>query len=218
MAFRRLRYEGMDLGTQRIENLTDGMFAIIMTILVLNLSLPVVTGSGSDDLSERLIEMLPDVWAYALSFAVLAVVWMLHHYQFSFIRDTDSLLLWLNIIFLMFASLMPFSTMLLREPDQAVALRIYDTNIFLVLLALYAHWWYATRGCRLVDTSIEKRSVRLMKITLIAGMVFFAVGVALTFFDAGISGGFLSALGTLYVILTALGAHRVKQLAICKTD
>jgi hypothetical protein len=113
---------------------------------------------------------------------------------------------------------MPFSTMLLREPDQAVALRIYDTNIFLVLLALYALWWYATRGCRLVDTSIEKRSVRLMKITLIAGMAFFAVGVALTFFDGGISGGFLSALGTLYVILTALGAHRVRQLAICKTE
>lgn len=218
MVFRRLRYEGMDLGTQRIETLTDGMFAIIMTILVLNLSLPVVTESGSDDLSERLIEMLPDIWAYALSFAVLAVVWMLHHYQFSFIRDTDSLLLWLNIIFLMFASLMPFSTMLLREPDQAVALRVYDTNIFLVLLALYALWWYATRGCRLVDTTIEKRAVRLMKVTLITGMVFFAVGVALTFFDAGVSGGFLSALGTLYVILTALGAYRVKQLATCKTE
>ena len=102
------------LSPNRIEALTDGVFAIVMTLLVLELSVPAIAGGSAEaELTTRLFEMWPKFVSYTVTFVMLGFMWSIHHYQFDRIKSADSVLVWLNIVFLMLISLLPFSTSLL---------------------------------------------------------------------------------------------------------
>ena len=109
MNFLNIRYVGKQQKTQRIEALSDGVFAIVMTILVLELALE----GGSDSLSEKLTHMIPEFYLYFLTFISIGASWMIHYYQFYYIRRVDSISMWINILFLATITLTPFSYSLL---------------------------------------------------------------------------------------------------------
>src|SRR5688572_11498417 len=94
--------------------------------------------------------------SYCISFIILGVYWVAHHAQFQYIRRADQNLLWLNILFLMCVSLVPFSAgMLGQHGDQQLSVLLYGANLILVALTHFATWRYATRLHRLVDEAIE---------------------------------------------------------------
>lgn len=116
----------------RLEAFSDGVFAIVITLLILEVKLPEVK---YDDLSATLLHILPSIGAYGLSFILIGMYWMFHHYSFTLIRDVDGILLWLNIIFLLFVSFLPFPTMLMgRYPFQTLPMVIYGINLILANL------------------------------------------------------------------------------------
>ena len=83
--------------TQRVEALTDGVFAIVMTLLVLELSIPVISGTSAGTLlTHRLIEMWPKYLSYVVSFLVLGLWWLYHHGVFENINRVDGRLLYYN--------------------------------------------------------------------------------------------------------------------------
>jgi uncharacterized membrane protein len=149
--------------THRIEALADGIFAIAMTLMVLNLALP-EAGKGLPELHTLLIGQLDKFLCYAVSFVVLAVLWIRHHEQSHYIKRTDGRHLWINIVFLMFVGLVPFSTSLVGDfPNEPVAEVFFGLNIFVLGALLLCNWAYATNRHRLVDPSLDPRRVSLGK-------------------------------------------------------
>jgi len=156
----------------RLEALTDGVFAIVMTLLVLEISIPeILHPSLQAELPRRLLELWPKLYSYVLSFIVLGLLWTLHHRSFHFIKRSDSVLVWLNIVFLMFVALIPFSTSLLGSyGTEQLSIVIYAGNVLLALVMRLIIWTYATGKSRLVDIDI---SPRWLKINKLISTVFF---------------------------------------------
>jgi uncharacterized membrane protein len=161
----------------RLESLTDGVFAIIMTILVFNISVPelILFAEGeyaSERLSNRLANLWPDISAYIVSFVTLSVYWVAHHRIFRWILYVDRPLIWINISFLMTIGLIPFSTALLTQyRDQQISIFAYSFNSILAGIIIYALYHHAKGNLELVDktvhTLIKKRSGRRILVTVL---------------------------------------------------
>jgi uncharacterized membrane protein len=151
-------------GNERIVAFSDGVFAIVITLLVLEVKVPEIAADlVAEDLPHALNDLWPKVLSHVTSFAVLGVYWVGHHTMFMYIKRHDRVLLWLNILFLLFVSSMPFPTGLLGQySDQQIALVIYCGVLILVGLAAIVMWWYATGGRRLVDEDIDPTLIALI--------------------------------------------------------
>jgi uncharacterized membrane protein len=155
---------GDDISKGRIETLTDGIFAIVMTILVLELVLPHIPQSEVyKELPKHLLELWPVFLSYVTSFIILGFFWMGHDKQFHYIKRVNGTLLWISIFYLMFIALIPFSTILIGEyGDQQISVLIYGVNLTIASSLNYIHWRYATINHRLVDSDLDPILIRLV--------------------------------------------------------
>ncbi len=176
----------INLKPHRIEGLSDGAFAIVMTLLGIELAVPVVPELlVAEQLGEKLLDMWPKFMFFGLSFIVLGIFWFLHHLQFHYIKRSDGGFAWLNIIFLMFVALIPFSTAMLGEysTSNTIVVVFYGINMFIALLMLNILWWYATWNRRLVDSDLNPRRVRSMAINLLIGVIIFLAAIGISFIN-----------------------------------
>jgi uncharacterized membrane protein len=118
------------LNKQRLEAFSDGVFAIVITLLILDIKIPEVQ---PDALPAALVHILPQLLTYIMSFFIVGLYWHLHHQVAAQIKLIDEPFIWLNLVWLLFVSVLPFPTALLgRYPLQPVPLAIYGTNLILV--------------------------------------------------------------------------------------
>src|ERR1035437_9274302 len=96
------------LGKGRIESLSDGIFATVMTVLVLSLSIPTIIGSTDSAITSYVLGLGPTVLSYVMSFLILALFWVRHHNIFHFISRINNTLIWLNMLFLLSVGFVPF--------------------------------------------------------------------------------------------------------------
>ena len=153
---------GTEPSTNRLEAFSDGVFAIAITILVLQLGVPDVSTALPHDriaaaLGAKLLELWPGkLVSYALSFVMVGMFWVAHHMTFRHIRRSDGTLLWLNTLFLMCVSFVPFPTALLGQYfDQRIAVVVYAISLVATGLSLELIWRYATAGGRLVGDAVS---------------------------------------------------------------
>jgi uncharacterized membrane protein len=170
------------LSTNRLEAFSDGVFAVAITLLVLNLQVPqIATGS---ELVPRLGALWPKLLSYALSFVLVGIYWVAHHNTFHYIQRSDRNLLWLNILLLMCIVFLPFPTALLGEyPEQRVSVIIYAGTLVLTGLLLQALWWYATSRYRLVDRNIDPRLVQQATRRNLAGPLIYLLAIGISVFS-----------------------------------
>ena len=179
------RSDASELGmtTHWIEALTDGIFAIAMTLLVLTLDLPEVgKGLTQTGLHQLLLAQRDKFVNYGLSFVLLAIFWIIHHEQFHVIKRTDRKHLWINIFALMSIVLIPFSTSLVGDyPNDWIAEFFFGSNIFIIAVLFNSNWTYATKGHRLVEASLDRRRIALgkKKGTVTALVSLLAMGLSL---------------------------------------
>lgn len=135
------------LTTKRIETLVDGIFAIAMTLLVLNINLPQTFGPVSDPaISQYMVSLFQQLGIYAFSFILLASFWRAHHMQFFYIKRSDSFLIWLNVIWLMFVALVPFSTNFVSDfGNHILPMLFFNVNMFIIGIFFIFMWTYARR-------------------------------------------------------------------------
>ena len=172
------------LGKSRIEALTDGVFATLMTVLVLTLALP----SGPAPLVDRLWSLRFNVLTYSMSFVVLGVYWVGHHNQFHYFRGSNRVFLWLNVLFMMSVGLLPFSTSVLGSNFlRRSAVIIYGFNLILAGSSTYLIWWYATRNHRLVDPDLDQHLVKAVKRRILTGPAVDVIAIGLSFLSPIIS-------------------------------
>ncbi len=153
--------EPPELSPHRLATLSDGIFAIAMTLLVLAIEVPSSAIVGSADIPHLLLQLWPKLLSYVVSFVVLGVFWEGHHGQFHFIHRADQILIWLNMIFLMLISAVPFSaTLLARHGLQRTVVVFYGAHLVAVGLVQLAMWTYATRAGRLVRADLAPDAIR----------------------------------------------------------
>ena len=180
---------GDGVSKARIEALTDGVFAIVMTILGLDVVVPHLSHSeASTELLKRLLELWPVVLSYASSFIILGFFWIGHDSQFHYIKRVNRPLLWITIFYLMFVALIPFSTSLLGEyADQQISVLIYGANLTIAFCWNYLHWRYATKNHRLVDSNLDPILITLVSRRYLVGIIMFLIAIAVSFINSNIS-------------------------------
>lgn len=115
---------------ERIIFFSDAVFAIAITLLIIELHLPDVTIQTNGDLLKALGTILPDVFGFVISFFIIASFWNHHHSIFGYVKNFDSALIWLNLLTLFFIVLIPFTTTLLGAHGNLLAsTTIYTVNI-----------------------------------------------------------------------------------------
>jgi uncharacterized membrane protein len=173
--------------TARVEAFSDGVFAIAITLLVLEVRVPAPehTGHGST-LFPALLRLWPSYIGYLISFLTIGVMWVNHHSMFELIRRTDRYFLMLSVLFLMCIAFLPFPTAVLAEylPEpkgRQVAVAAYSASFVLIALAYNAVWWYAVRKGRLLDPSAERVAVETISKRYLIGPIAYAGSFGLAF-------------------------------------
>jgi uncharacterized membrane protein len=166
----------------RLETLCDAVFAIVMTLMILSLAVPEGIPHSEVDavLPQKLLELLPRFENYIISFFVLGIYWVMHQIQFKYINNVDRTLIWINIVFLVFVTLIPFATQIIMSyPDHRLPLILYCLNLFIVGIIIYIHWIYATGSSRLADESLDASfRLRTSRIILIGPAIFLVCMIA----------------------------------------
>jgi uncharacterized membrane protein len=139
--------EFRDFGKSRVEALTDGIFAIAMTVLVLTIEVPRFQPGATDvDMMVELRRLLPSFLAFMASFVTLGLFWVGHHNVMRFVERVDRNILWAHLYFLMAVSLVPFTTSLYsREATSRIANALFGTNLILLALLTLLIWRYCLR-------------------------------------------------------------------------
>lgn len=167
---------------QRIEAISDGVFAVAITLLVLDIKVPVSEAIKSEhDLMAAFCGITPKLLTYFLSFMTLGIFWTGQSAQYIYIEKSDRNLNWLTLFFLMIVSLVPFTTAFLSEHlNFKFALVLYWLNIFLLGFSLYIHWAYASKK-HFINIEGEERSVidKAMKRRIVGGQTLYALGACL---------------------------------------
>ena len=156
---------GAKLGAGRLEALVEGVFAIAMTILVLDIKLPEGVSLSSDKLLAALAGQLDLFLNYIMSFWLLAMFWVIHNKHFRYLTHTKPGHIWLNMGLLAFVVLVPFSSSLFDvDQDGRVASAVFALNLFLAGAFLYLAWAYACRNDLVrpdMDAQARKRVARM---------------------------------------------------------
>src|SRR5882672_98188 len=133
------------ISTSRLETFSDGVFAIVITLLVLEIHVPLIAHAHVDvELLPSLLAMWPKYLSFATSFVIVGIFWIAHHQLFNLIHRVDRGFLWVNLVFLMCVSFVPFPTALMGEyVGTPIAVIPYGLTLFVAGLALNVVWWYA---------------------------------------------------------------------------
>ena len=162
MPIRYHRFAGSSLG--RLAALSDGVFAVAMTLLVLDLKVPSAVESERDLLHALLHDVAPRLLPYAMSFLTLGIFWVGQQAQLeSFTRSTRALT-WIHLSFLFAVTMLPFSTALLAEHTTfRLSLAVYWLNLFALGLVLFISLSYADRARLIREETTEDMRAALKR-------------------------------------------------------
>lgn len=178
------------LSLERMKALSDGVFAIALTILVLDISIPAREHILHErDLINAFGKLTPKLLSYFLSFVTLGIFWTAHSTQFHFLEKSDRNFNWINLFFLLFITIMPFTTAFLSEfIDFKFAVGLYWLNLFLIGVMLFLTIDYAVQH-HLLKNHLTKESDTI-KVMIKRGLIaqsFYAAGALLSFVSTYVS-------------------------------
>jgi TMEM175 potassium channel family protein len=186
--------------TARIEAFSDGVFAIAITLLILEIQVPPHTPHGG--LRAALLDLWPSYLAFLASFMTIGVMWLNHHRLFALISKKDDGLIAFNLLLLLGITWLPFPTALLAEHltgphvDQQAAAVVYAGSFFAIAIVFNVMWRYAVRT-KIVDDDVNVAAIARQ---YALGPIMYGVLVAIAFFEAE----WCLALSILYALYFAL--------------
>ncbi|MEW5996121.1 MAG: TMEM175 family protein [Candidatus Micrarchaeota archaeon] len=181
------------LATNRLEALTDGIFAFAMTLLVLSITLP----DDPDGIiylpDAELRELISHEWLrfmnYAIAFLLLASFWMNHSKAFHIIKATEHKHTWINVLFLMFVALVPFTTGLVGDyGGDSIAWTMFGANMFILGSFLYLNLWYAGRNPHLLHEGVGMGQIEIGKRRNLVVLAVSTLSIFISFYDTGLAG------------------------------
>lgn len=147
------------MSKERVETFSDAVFAIILTLLVLELRVPEIANhSGLGQYAAAMMPLIPKFVSFVLSFVLVSIYWVNHHYLFRHLRDVPLGLVWLNNLLLLSICFLPFPTAMLGDhPTDQFPIILYGVDSLLSTLAVFALRDYAShKKLFAVDNESEK--------------------------------------------------------------
>ena len=199
--------------TGRLEAFSDGVFAVAITLLALDIKVP--EGAGQD-LPHQLAQQWPSYVSYLVSFFVIGVIWMNHHAVFDHLARADRALMALNLFLLLWVVLIPWATNLMATymqegggAERAAAL-VYTGTMTMMGTAAGAIWVYASRDRRLLGVDLSDEEIRSRTRSFTVGAPVYAVAALVALFSAPGALAINAALA-IYYALPAGGAMRAPE-------
>jgi uncharacterized membrane protein len=194
---------------ERLAALSDGIFAVAMTLLVLDLHVPVNTISNriskEQDLWKALINLGPNLLPYLMSFLTLGIFWVGQQTQLNHFKQSNRHLTWIHIAFLLAVTLMPFSTGLLAAfITFRVALVVYWVNIVLLGTMLFVSWRYAQHA-QLMKDEVTAEIFAANERRIVIAQSLYALGALLCIINTYVSIGFIVLVQLNYAIAPQFG-------------
>lgn len=174
----------------RLDQLSDGIFAIVMTILVFDIKVPAVWGPVDNmGLWLQIKQLTPLLLSYVLSFFVLFTYWRAHHFFVSiYAKNVDSMLTNINALFFMLISLIPFSASILGQYNKnELSVIIFSIHTILIGLTLYWMRRYVLFSPHIKNPEITKREIRGSTIRTLAPVFFALIAIPLSFWSINLS-------------------------------
>jgi uncharacterized membrane protein len=169
--------------TGRLEAFSDGVFAVAITLLVLNIRTPDILLDDAR-LWHELLNQWPKLAAYVTSFATIGIMWLNHHRLFVHIKRINTVLVLLNLLLLLVIVFIPVPTALLADyvtrPDQHVAAIIYSSTCFLMACCFNVLWRYASYRHRLLGKNVDTRAVIAISRQYLFGPLVYLITFALS--------------------------------------
>jgi uncharacterized membrane protein len=191
------------VSTGRLETFCDGVFAIAITLLVLEIEVPHVEEGG---LARALAEQWPSYAAYVVSFAVIGIIWVNHHGIMSVVALVDRPLLFLNLLLLIFVALIPWPTALLAEYikdpgiDAHVAAAVYSATAVGVAASFNLVWRYIVRDEHLIRDDLDIRTLRGNTRRFSLGLLIYPITVGTAFISAPLTLALHGLVAAYYVV------------------
>jgi TMEM175 potassium channel family protein len=194
----------------RLNNLSDGVFAIALALLAFNLRLP--EGIPIDDFSNNLFKLAPKFMVYLISFVVIGGAWGAHQRMLKQIERGGGLLIWFNLFCLLFVALIPASAAILgRYPDKLLAITCFALNVALIQLTTLWLWRHASRQ-GLINSRLDPRVVKSIGRRLNLSGVIFALSIPLALLSIWITYLFWVGLFTLLFTTDWLSWQQVGKM------
>jgi uncharacterized membrane protein len=168
-------------GTTRVEAFSDGVVAIIVTLLIFEVRLPELpAGATNDQMLAAFTSIWPKLASFAVSFFTVAIFWVNHHNFFAGVTHTDWKLLWANNLLLFFLAIVPFTTAVLGDHlGQPIAVAAYALNLGLAGASFTLMGWYVLLRARLIDPRISEPARRIEVQRSVLGSTLYLLGVPL---------------------------------------
>ena len=173
------------MNKNRLEAFSDGVFAIVITLLVLEIKVPHVPGP---ELKQALFQLMPKFFSFALSFVIIGVYWVAHHNMMNFIAKTDRVSLWLNILVLFTICIIPFPTALIGDyPKETAPVVFYGFTLMAVNLSGTWFWVYNTKNNRLSHPNLNPAFSKKVMYLHLSPVLLYLVAIVFSLFSVTIS-------------------------------
>ena len=204
--------------TFRLEAFADAVFAIAITLLIIEVRLPphdeVVRRGG---LGPTLLDLWPSYLAYLISFIVIGIMWANHYNLMKLIDRADHRFITLNLLLLLCIAFLPFPTAVMAEHldnphERSVGVAFYCGCFTVTALLYFLMWWHAAKDRRLIAQHVSDEAVRAVTRAYAPGWLLYLVATLLAFVHVAISLTLVLALAVLYMFPRA-GAHAAAKKA-----
>lgn len=194
------------MNKNRLENFSDGVFSIAVTLLVLNISVNTNKGITNSQLNKTLLNLTSHLLTFLFSFLVIGVFWVAHHRIFSFVKILDSNLLWINIVYLMFIAVIPFPASILAEhPRLITAILIYTATLFIIASFHFVLLWYISDKEEIKHEALTKEAYRSALKIATFGPICYILAAASSFIHPYISFFFIAGSMVFYIFFSGRG-------------
>ena len=197
----------MSSETSRIEAFSDGVYAIAITLLILDLKVPLVQDGR---LGSALLHQWPSYFAFLLSFAFIGIMWVNHHRLFNHIRRSDNRLMFLNLLLLLGVTFVPFPTSLLaahlRGSDSRVAAAVFNGTYVMIAIFFNILWHHAVDYGLLDAATLE--SARAISKQYAVGPISYLVCLGLTWISVPLSLALNIALAVFFALPARAAKHQ----------
>src|SRR5215213_5389678 len=174
---------------ERVISFSDAVFAFAITLMALSINIPdIPTHLTQSELLDKLYDLYPQVESYIISFAVIAIFWVSYHQVFNHIKGSHISMVYLNLLFLLFITLLSLTTSLvINYGSYQIPYIIYCVVVIMASSLLAGIWWYATKEHQYVDKGMHPLLIRGTMFNLLSIPIIFSISIAISFADLDIA-------------------------------
>jgi len=198
---------------ERLTFFSDGVFAITITLLVLEIKVPEIAENlVATELTTELVHLVPKIFSHIVSFIVLGIYWVGHHNMFMHIKRHDHVMLWLNTLFLMCIASVPFPTALIGHyPNQQISVVAYAGTLVVTGVVLQLIWWYATTH-RLIDENTDPAFISFVHRYIRIAPILYGLSILVSFFNLTVAKFIFVIVVVYHIVPKSFQRNHYKQL------